>query len=75
MWLNLAKEELPKCGTPFANPGTDFVAGHFTHVTSAFINLAAMYAVYVVLQTSHMSMMLQVAEVRIYRFIKRQYTR
>ncbi len=73
-WVEFAKIWLPKCGCSFDNPGVVYIDGHTTHLTRAFIELAAKHSVYVVVEPSHTSMLLQVADVGVNRFLKRGYS-
>ena len=75
MWLNFAEQWISACGTGFDKPGIIFVDCHSSHVTSAFISLAAKFGLYVVVEPSHTRMILQVAGVGINRFIKARYFR
>jgi len=72
-WLNFAEVWLPLCGTTWENPGFVYIDGHSSHITRAFIHLAAKHAIYVVVEPSHTSIILQVADVGINRFLKTRY--
>ncbi len=72
-WLEFAKVCLPRCEALFENPGFVFLDGHFSHVTRAFIELAAVHAIYVIVEPSHTSIRLQVADVGVNRFLKQTY--
>ncbi len=67
-WVNFALEWLPRCGASFESPGIVFIDGHSSHVTREFIYLAARYGLYVVVEPSHTSILLQVADVGINPF-------
>ena len=75
MWLKFAENWAPRCGTSFENPGILFIDGHSSHVTRPFIQLAARYGLHVVVEPSHTSMILQVPDVGVNKFIKRSYCR
>lgn len=50
-----------------------FIDGHTSHVTKDFIEIAAKHSVYVVVEPSHTSILLQVADLGINIFIKEQF--
>ena len=63
------------CGASYENPGVVYIDGHTSHVTKDFIELAAKHSIYVVVEPSHTSMLLQVADLGINLFIKEQFGR
>lgn len=75
MWLEFANVWLPLCGTSFKNPEFVYIDGHSSHVTRSFIQLAATHGLYVIIEPSHTSMILQVADVGINRLLKLQYSK
>lgn len=66
---------IPKCGTSFQNPGLIYIDEHSTHVIASFIQFDAQHGLQVVIKPSHTIMILQVADVRINRFLKQCYCR
>ena len=74
-WLKFAEVWLPLCNGSCENPGVIYIDGHSCHITRAFIELAAEQNLYVIVEPSHTSVILQVPDVGISRFIKDQYAR
>lgn len=74
-WMNFARIWLPTLNTSFDNPGFVYVDGHTSHVMKEFIEQAADHALYVVVQPSHTSIVFQVADVGVNRFLKQHYER
>ncbi len=74
-WLRFAEIWLPRCNASFDNPGFVFVDGHSSHVTRAFIEMCAKYSICVIVEPSHTSIVLQVADMGINRFLKETYER
>ena len=72
-WLSFAKIWLPRTNSSFADPGFVYIDGHSSHVTRAFIQAAAEHSIYVIVEPSHTSIILQVADVGINRFLKTKY--
>lgn len=75
MWLQFADQWLPLTGTAWDNPGLVFIDGHTAHVTRAFIDKCAQHGLYLVIEPSHTSLLLQVADVGVNRFVKTQYAK
>ncbi len=75
LWLRFAEIWLPRCNASFDNPGFVFVDGHSSHVTRGFIEMCAKYSIYVIVELSHTSILLQVTDVGINRFLKETYER
>lgn len=74
-WISFARVWLPLCKATKANPGLIFMNGHTTHVTSTFIAECARHSLYVTVEPSHASMILQVADLGVDRFPKTQYAK
>lgn len=74
-WLDYAKVWLQLCNTSWERPGFVYIDGHSSHVTRAFIHIAEKHSVYVIVEPSHTSIVLQVADVGINRLLKEQHSR
>lgn len=70
IWMQFFREWVPKCGCSWSRPDIVSIDRHSTHLRSEFIRFAAMHSLYV---PSHTSMILQVAEVGVNRYLKTRY--
>ena len=61
------------CEKPFKNPSIVHKGGLTSQITRAFIHLAVYYNMYVVVEVFHNSIILQVADLGVYRYIKNKY--
>lgn len=68
-WLNFSRIWLLVCCTSFESLGIVFIDGHSSLITREFIELAAQYGLYVVIEPSHMRKLLQVGDVGMKRFL------
>ena len=66
---------MPKSSVTFENLGIVFVDRHSYHLTTAFIEQAAQSTICVIVEPSHTSIILQVADVGVNRLIKQVYER
>ena len=73
LWIEFARIWLPICAATWENPGFVYVDGHSSHLTMIFIEFGAKNSVYVIVEPSHTSMVLQIADVGVNRFIKTKY--
>ena len=64
---------LQRCETSFEKPGLVYIDGHSSHVTTASIQKASRNGLQVVLEPSHNSIILQVAEFGMNRFLETLY--
>ena len=74
-WINFSRIWLPTSNATFENTGIVLVDGHSSHVNTAFIEIAAQHSIYVMVEPSHTSKLLQVADVVVKNFIKQTYER
>lgn len=75
MGMKFAVNWLQECGTSYETPVFVCVDGNSSHVTRAFVELSVSYGLYVVVEPSHTSIILQVADLAVHRFLKDQYSR
>ena len=73
LWIEFAKIWLSICATTWKNPALVYADGHSSYLTRIFIELGAKNSSYVIVEPSHTSTVLQVADVGVNRFIETKY--
>lgn len=74
-WINFAPVWLPTCRETMENPGLIFIDSRTTHVMSQLIAECIGYSLYVIVDPSQTSMILQVTDLVVNRFLKTRFVK